>query len=116
LRTHKIALLIALLSFSPAYAIQVSSTSVGTVLAKTNPPDYGNYGYRYAPTLIRRADSSVDCWFCGGIATRTNPDLANDHVLYSHNWLTPEVTLCAKNEDSRVANPLCNALQGLSRQ
>jgi len=68
------------------------------------------WGYRYAPTLIRRPDFTVDCWFCGGIATRTNIDLSTDHILYTLNWSTPEVVLCAKNEDSRTPNPLCNWL------
>ncbi len=101
---------IAVLLQSPVYAFQVTSSSAGTVLSKTYPPDYGNYGYRYAPTLIRSADSNVHCWFCGGIATRTVPDQASDHVVYTQNWTTPAVTLCAKNEDSRETNPLCNWL------
>ncbi|HEX6095283.1 MAG TPA: hypothetical protein VF432_03080 [Thermoanaerobaculia bacterium] len=104
-----VALSIVLFSASAA-AFQVTSTPNGTVLAKTDPPDYGNYGYRYAPSLIRRADTILECWFCGGIATASNPDLATDHVLLSRNWGLPEVVLCPKRGDDRTPNPLCSSL------
>ena len=100
----------ALVALAPAFSLDLITTPTGTLLAKTDPPDYGNYGYRYAPTLIRAANGSLQCWFCGGIATRTNPDLSPDHVLFTTNWANPEVVLCPKNEDSRVNNPLCNWL------
>lgn len=105
-----VAVTATLLVTAPAFSFEVSTTPVGTVLARTNPPDYGEYGYRYAPSLIRLDEGTLQCWFCGGVATRIEPLLAPDHILFTTNWANPEVVLCAKNEDSRIQNPLCNWL------
>jgi hypothetical protein len=70
--------------------------------------DYGDYGYRYAPSIIRRNTGNQDCWFCAGVARADNPNVSDDHNAYVQDWGTPQVVLCGTNENSRTPNPNCN--------
>lgn len=92
-----------------ASAYQVTATSERTVLDRTHGGiDYGDYGYRYAPSIIRRGTGNQDAWFCVGVARADNPFEARDHVAYVQDWGTPQVVLCPVDENSRTFNPNCS--------
>lgn len=107
-------LLFAVLAL-PTQAFTTLTTPRGTLLRKTaaGGPDYGDWGYIYAPTAIR-SGADLHLWTCGGVATLDDGDptvSGGDHNFYIKNWLAPEaINLCPKYLNERTSISLCNGM------